>query len=285
MDVRVLEDIGLTNPQAAMYKALIDGGTQSAPALASAIGESRTNGYKVLDKLVELGLAVKEPRGGKFKYAPTSPAALEQFVKLQAEAVRQKERRLNAELPHLLDYYFAHSERPSIRYFEGEEGLQSIYRDQIATGRPVKFIRGRYDYKFLNFVEMHNIRNMFPVLGIRRECIIQDKLPIELPEAERMPVAESDEIMRLRRTWVSEDDYTAPVEWTVYGDKLSIIQYGEQAMGMIIESAPIANAFRQLYKLLDEGIRRRPDYPYYPKIATYTAIPESVERKKHSGRP
>jgi predicted transcriptional regulator len=277
MDVQLLEDIGLTKVQATAYKALVDHGAQTAPALAARLGESRTNGYKVLDKLVELGLAIKEPRGGKYTYAATSPASLEQFVRQQAEVIRQKERRLNTELPHLLDYYFAHSERPSVRYFEGQEGLLRMYRDQMATGQPVKFIRGKYDYQFLGFEEMHKMRNMFPRLGIQRECIIQDKLPIELPEANRMPVEESDKTMLLRRTWISEDDYTAPVEWTVYGDKLSIIQYGEQAMGMLIESKPIASAFRQLYRLLDEGIRRRPDYAYYPKIATYTAIPESIK--------
>src|SRR4051812_31667321 len=118
MDIQTLEDIGLTKVQAKAYKTLVERGLMSAPALASAIQESRTNGYKVLDKLVELGVAVKESVGGKYKYSATSPAALEQFVKQQAELVRQKERRLNNELPRLLDYYFAHSERPSIRYFE-----------------------------------------------------------------------------------------------------------------------------------------------------------------------
>jgi len=273
MDIQLLEDIGLTKIQAQAYQSLIKNGSQSAPALATLIGESRTNGYKVLDKLCEYGLAVKEQVQGKFKYAATSPAALEQFVKLQAEVVRQKERRLNAELPNLLDYYFAHSERPSIRYFEGKDGIRDIYKDQVTTGKEMYYIRTMADLSFLGFEELHKLRNLYPKFGVERKVIIQDSLPGDIPSNERVSVEESDKHMLIDRTWIHEQDYTAPVEWASYGNKLSIISYGEEAMGMIIESAPIAEAFRQLFGLLDEGLRRRPEYRQMPLKATYTAKP------------
>src|SRR3954466_2769038 len=104
MDVQFLEDIGLTSAQAAAYKALVVQGPLAAPALVTLIDESRTNSYKVLDKLVEIGLATKQPYGGKFRYAATSPTALEQLIGKQAEQIRQKERHLKTELPHMLDY-------------------------------------------------------------------------------------------------------------------------------------------------------------------------------------
>jgi len=281
MDVQFLEDIGLTKVQAEAYRALVDYGVQTAPALATRIQESRTNGYKVLDKLVEMGLAVKESQGGKFAYAATSPAALEQLVKQQAQAIHHKERRLNAELPHLLDYYFAHSERPSIRYFEGKEGIMAIYKDQLATGQNLHYVRSRADVSFFDFSELHHVRNLYPKFGIERYVIVQDVAhSIPLSDSNRMPIAESDKHMLLHRTWIGESDYTAPVEWAAYGDKLSIIQYGEGAQGMVIESAPIAEAFRQLFGLLDEGLRRRPHYNELPVKLTHTAIPESLKHKQ-----
>ncbi len=280
MDVHILEDIGLTKVQAEAYKKLIEVGLSSAPALAGLIGESRTNGYKVLDKLVDLGLAVKEAVGGKFKYSATSPAALEQFVKQQAETVRQKQRRLNIELPRLLDYYFAHSERPSIRYFEGKDGIVSIYKDQVATQDQMYYIRTPSDLSYLGFDELHHLRNLYPKFGIQRHVIIQDSSPADIPTEERIPVEESDKHMLINRTWIHENDYTAPVEWAAYGNKLSIVQYGEEAMGMVIESAPIAEAFRQIFTLLNEGLRRRPEYNKMPLKATYTATPEGLKKAK-----
>jgi predicted transcriptional regulator len=281
MDIQILQDIGLTNIQALAYKALVDGGPQSAPTVAAAIGESRTNSYKVLDKLVELSLAVKEPFGGKFHYSATSPAALEQLVRQQAETIHQKERRLNSELPHLLDYYFAHSERPSIRYFEGKDGIVSIYKDQIATGQPLCYIHTSAAMPFVGFQDLHQLRNTFPRLGIPRRTLSTDNGPgIPLPPEEQYPIAKSDEAMLLERTWIQPEDYSAPVEWSVYGDKLSVISYGEEAMGMIIESAPIAQAFQQLFNMLEEGMRRRPGYHLLPLRTTYTAFPESIKRQQ-----
>lgn len=281
MDIQILEDVGLTNIQALAYKSLVDSGPQNAPAVATAIGESRTNGYKVLDKLTELGLAVKEPTGGKFKYSATSPAALEQLVKQQAETVHQKERRLNAELPHLLDYYFAHSERPSIRYFEGRDGIISIYKDQIAAGQPLCYIHTSAAMPFVGFQDLHLLRNTFPRFGIPRRALSTDSGPgIILPPQEQYPIDKSDEAMLLERTWIQPEDYTAPVEWSVYGDKLSVISYGEEAMGMIIESAPIAQAFQQLFNMLEEGMRRRPGYDLLPLRTTYTAFPESIKKQR-----
>jgi len=277
MDIQLLEDIGLSSNQAIAYKHLVEHGTTTASTLAVQLGESRTNMYKVLDKLIEFDLALKQQINKKFHYSAASPAALEQFVQKQSEAARQRERRLNSELPHLLDYYFAHSERPSIRYYEGADGLAKINKDQLSTGQPVKFIRSSADAAFLGFEALHKLRNNFPRLGIPRETIIQDYLPYELAANNRMAVEDSDKLMLLRRTWIDKEDYTAPVEWAVYGNKLSIIQFGEQAMGMVIESSSIADAFRQLYTLLDEGIKRRPDYAAYPKRAKYTAIPQSAK--------
>ncbi|HSX15656.1 MAG TPA: helix-turn-helix domain-containing protein [Candidatus Saccharimonadales bacterium] len=280
MDVQLLEDIGLTTVQAVAYKTLVESGPLSAPALASKTGESRTNGYKVLDRLVELGLVIRESRGGKFQYAAASPAALEQLVKQQAEAVHQKERRLNSELSHMLDYYFARTERPGIRYFQGKDGIASIHKDQLLTRKEICYIRTPSDVTLIDPDELHRMRNMYPKFGIHRRVIIPDSGPVRpLTPDNRMPVDESDRHMLLKRTWIHEQDYTAPVEWSVYGDKLSIVQYGEEAMGMIIESAPIAEAFRQLFGLLDEGIRRRPEYARMPLKTTHTAIPESAKKK------
>jgi len=92
----------------------------------------------------------------------------------------------------------------------------------------------------------------------------------------RMPIAESDRLMQLTRTWIRQEDYDEPVEWAVYGNKLSIMSFGEDVSGIIIQNAQIAQAFRRLFHLLDVGIRRRPDYKDLPKHTVDTRMPVSV---------
>lgn len=47
-----------------------------------------------------------------------------------------------------------------------------------------------------------------------------------------------------------EGDYTAPVQFQAYGDKVAIIAFGETEMATIINSPVIAEATRQILKLL-----------------------------------
>jgi len=277
MDVQLLEDIGLTNVQAQVYKTLIERGSSTAPQIAASTGESRTNAYKILDKLCELGLATREDVAKRQHYTALSPASLEQLVQKQTAAAEQRERKLHGELPKLLDFYFSHSEQPSIRYFQGKAGMRAIYADQIKDKQPLYFIRSLKDLEHFGNEELHKVRNLFPAHNIPRYTIIQDvKAPMAPDNGPRMPIAESDRLMQLTRTWIRQEDYDEPVEWAVYGNKLSIMSFGEDVSGIIIQNAQIAQAFRRLFHLLDVGIRRRPDYKDLPKHTVDTRMPVSV---------
>jgi sugar-specific transcriptional regulator TrmB len=279
MNVQLLQDVGLTKPQAMAYTALVRTGVSNAPAIGAEIGESRSNAYKVLDKLCEFGLATRDQTGARVRYFPTSPAALEQLIQKQSAEVALRERKLKAGMPELMHFFLKYSEQPSIRFFQGQEGLYQIYKDQVKTNKPIVYIRSREDFKFFGFETMHKLRNDLADHGIRRRAIIQDELPrVHIPEAERVPIAVSDEAMLLTRTWIDPEDYDEPVEWAAYGDKLSIISYGQEIVGMIIESPQIAKSFRRLFGLLEEGIRRRPGYAHRPLRLTYTGMPEKLKR-------
>jgi hypothetical protein len=276
MDVQLLEDIGLTKVQAQAYKTLIENGAQGAPALAARIGESRTNGYKVLDKLCELGLATKEQSGKKVVYYPASPVALEQFVQRQATVAELRERKLKASMPNMLGFFYERTEQPGIRFYQGEEGLRKMFYDQTKSKTPLYFIRSHEGIRHFGDDEAHRLRNLFPAKGIVRYGIIQDILPPKTTPEDRMPVEESDKLMLLNRTWINVEDYDEPVEWVAYDDKLAIISFDKEIMGTVIQSPQIADAFRKLYKLLDTSIRQRPGYDTFPRNGLYTRIPVST---------
>lgn len=278
--MNLLKDIGLTENQANAYKALIVYGQISASRLAELINESRTNGYKILDSLCSLGLASKETtENHRVIYAAINPTALDKILAKKSDKINSLNKRLNSQMPNLISFFFEHSEQPGVRFFQGQQGILKIYKEQLETGQPLYYIRSVDDVRFLSFEDMHKIRNMFPKKGIKRQAITPDaKFPAHLPPKDLTPVAESDKAMLLERTWVDENDYSEPVEWTVYGDKLSIISYGKEAFGMVIDSAQIAQAFKQLFSLLNEGLRRAPGYQYRPLKMTHTATPVGFKK-------
>jgi sugar-specific transcriptional regulator TrmB len=242
MDVNLLEDIGLTKAQAAAYQVLVKSGHSSAPSIAQAIHESRTNTYKILDRLCELGLATKDSTGKKVLYYPVSPTALERLVQSQAATVSLRERKLNAALPNMLDFFFAHSEQPSIRYFQGKDGLQQIFSDMLKTRQPVYLLRSPADVSFYDEAFFAEFRKKRAKLNITTYALTPD-----VPSAVHDRAA--DEKNKFVRTWLPADAYTGSVEWDIYGDKVALISYGEEAMGIIIESKQIADSFRQVFAL------------------------------------
>ena len=59
-----------------------------------------------------------------------------------------------------------------------------------------------------------------------------------------------DNSWSFERTWMPKDAYTATAEVQVYGDKVAICTYGETQMSTIITSPAIAEAMRQILKIM-----------------------------------
>jgi sugar-specific transcriptional regulator TrmB len=251
MDVHLLKDIGLTEPQALAYQALIRLNGASAPKIATEVGESRSNAYKVLDRLCELGLASKGQNGKKVHYLPASPVALEQLVQKQAAELDLRKRKLQAAMPDMVNAFLASSERPSIRYFQGKEGLRQIFSDMLATGKTLYLVRTPDDVRFYDHEFFAEVRKKRRLLGAKTIGLTPD-----VPSANHDPQIDFKD--KFIRTWIPADAYTANVEWNISGDKVALISYGQEAVGVVIESKQIAESFRQIFALAASSQRGRP---------------------------
>lgn len=256
---------GLSQTESKCYQILLSREVWLPSELAKNVNETRTNIYKILDKLTSLGLAEKFDKNKKIHYRATSPTHLLNLVREKRQAQEQAEKELELQAEALLRDYIKIHEQPEVRYYRGEKELKEIYFDQVSSGQPIYIIRPDYNMDIYDFDYMSEIRHMARRAKLKRYAITPDRLKAP------MNYKESDPFMLLERTWINADDYTAPVEWNAYGDKLAIMSFGSEAIGTIIESPQIAEAFRQLYQLLEEGIRRRPNYDELPKVARYIA--------------
>jgi DNA-binding MarR family transcriptional regulator len=258
-----LSAAGLNKTETKCYAALLEKDAWAPREFAEAVNETRTNCYKILDKFVELGLAERFKQKKKLHYRASNPSRLLELARAQRGEREQAEKRLELHAQELSGQYIKLHEQPGLRFFQGKKELEEIYNDQVKSNQPIYIIRPDYNMDLYDFDFMTEIRHMARKAGIQRYAIT--------PDREKAPVnyETSDPFMLLSRTWMKAGHYTAPVEWNAYGDKLAIMSYGEEAIGMIIESAQIAEAFRQLYKLIDTGLRRDPDYKNLPIKAKF----------------
>lgn len=275
MNEEILQQAGLTKAEATIYTLLVKNSPCPPPKLAELASESRTNTYKLLDTLEEKGLVSRDTTQKKLRYWANNPSHLLDSLKKQRADVEATEKRYQDSLPSMLDEYFKYSEQPSVRYFHGKAGVKEVYEDQLKAGDPVTIVHSPALVQSFGAQEMHTIRNQFPKQGVDRHVFYTDVTPMIDPGEKTIPIAESDKLMRTTRTWLREGDLNEPVEWAVYGNKLSIISLGNEFIGMIIESPQITASFREILSLLDRKVRAEPSYARLPEKQLVTRVPDS----------
>lgn len=246
-EVDILKKAGLNEAQAAVYGTLLKNGTMSPVELAGLTGQSRENCYAVAKKLTELGL-VEQTDDKKAKYRVLNPGALEILVEKRRKVMARNEKFVKENISSLLDIFYANNEMPGARTLEGVEGIKEVFLDTLRVKKDVYFIRTVAD-KVLSGEEngnfLHNYRDQLPLLGIHTYGLT----PYNHEAAKKVKTGR-DAAINFHRTWMPEGDYTAPVEIQAYGDKVTLIAFGETEMATIITSPVIAEAMRQILKIM-----------------------------------
>lgn len=256
-----LSAAGLTQTEAKCYLALLEKKAWKPAELARRVRESRTNCYKILDKLVEYKLAERFDKDKKLHYRTTNPAHLLERARELRTAREAAEKELEAETQQLIHTFYKTNEQPGVQYFQGESEIQRIFEAVAKSKEEVVYVNTKAGIDFYGFNTMNNLRMLAPKKGVKRRALTAD-----VPAAPK-DYRQKDPLVLLRRTWFKQSDYTVPVEWGAFEDKLYLISYGKEALGIIIESQQIADSFKELFKLLERGQKLLPEYASLPRHA------------------
>lgn len=244
---------GLNKHQAAAYALLIETGGVTPPKDAATLGLTRSNAYKVLDSLVEMGLADKTEPKNKIVYTPTNPTALTRLAAEQRNIATAREAAVQEVITDLISKYRQHTDQPNVQVVTGRKAVAEAYRIQTKQQSSIYFIRSISDISTMGFDIMHTIRTEPGRHNIKRHGITPDKS------------TQSAQDHALERTWIRGEDYTAPVEWSVSGESLLIVIFGDEPHAITIENPMVADAFRQLWQVLHNCLRAMPYQKSLPR--------------------
>ena len=244
----ILKKAGLSEAQATVYECLLKNGAMSPTEIADHTDQSRENCYAITKRLVELGL-IKQTDEKKLKYQILNPSALEALVEKRRKIMVKNENFVKDNISSLLDIFYANNEMPGARTLEGIDGVKEVYEDVLRTKKDVYLLRTKADAVLGKDEEvdsfLKNYRDKLPILGINTYALT----PVT-KEAIKYAKIGRDAAILFHRTWMPEEDYTSPVAIQVYGDKVALISFGETQMATVITSPTIAEAMRQILKLL-----------------------------------
>lgn len=251
---------GLTDLQARIYLYLLSKGSASPPRMSKALKITRTNTYKVLDRLVDLGLVSKVEINKKLVYKAEDPAALSALVAEERNKVLALEHSVKEALSDLRRQFKKINTQGDVKLLKGKQNVAASFEQQVQLNQPVYFLKARVDSPVMGFETMHHIRMLTRGKNQPRHGITQDT-------SDASKNAELDKRSNLMRTWIKAEDYTAPVEWSVSGDELNIVVYDSEPYVIQIKDSLVSDGFLQVWKLLDSKLRSDPDYKSMPQKA------------------
>ena len=257
-EIEILKKAGLSEAQALVYDCLLQNGALTPTELAENTKQSRENCYAVAKRLVELGL-IEETDDKKKKYRVLNPSALETLVEKRRKVMVKNEKFVKENLSSLIDTFYANNEMPGSRTLEGLEGIKEAHNDVLRTKKDVYLLRTTADRVLGDDEQMGSYlryyRDQLPILKINTYALT----PVT-KEGIKHAKTGRDKAVLFHRTWMPEEDYTSPMEIMVYGDKVALIAFGETQMATIITSPIIAEAMRQIIKIMIDHYKK-----YFPQ--------------------
>lgn len=124
----LLQSAGLSELQAKAYMFLLQNGDVSPPAMAKALGITRTNAYKVLDRLIVMKLAFRAEQDARSLYSAGDPAVLLQAVASEKNRIRIMEESTQAAIQELQPLYESSAPATKVAVIRGKAAITETHQ-------------------------------------------------------------------------------------------------------------------------------------------------------------
>ncbi len=233
--------LGLTSEEAKVYLSTLELGGSFVSAIARRAKVNRSTCYHTLDNLVEKGLVSSYKRGKVLHFTAEDPKRFKQMAE-------EKLQRAQDLIPQLLAMASTMASKPKIRFYEGEEGVKSIFEDVIETGDEV-----------LGYTSLEGLGDLFPKY-FRQFCHKKVKRNIKTryiaPATEEgvdmidhyYPKVYDKNLLEI--LMVNPKEFNFKNEIAIYGNKVGIISLNkDELIGLILESPTFAESMKSFFDL------------------------------------
>lgn len=245
-----LQNLGLSEKESNIYISLLILGKGTVSEISKKASINRTTGYDVLNYLLQKGLVNVSGKEPKQEYTAESPNKIIDFLNNQILETQNKIQKAN-ELISDLSLLHNYKNRPKIRFYEGIDGLKTVYEDTLTSSEEIR--------AYATVDDMHNaLPNYFPEYYKRRaknNIFIRAIVPSTDIGKERHSY-DKDEKREI--ALVPADKYYFSPEINIYDNKVMIASWREK-LGIIIESEEIADAMKKIYELAWDRSKEFPE--------------------------
>lgn len=240
MKLELLEELGLSQGQIAVYRAVLELGTSGLNGIQEKTGIERRNIYDILNKLIERGLISYTVEKGRRTYQCTHPRTLSEQIKERQERLKM----LNEQLPDVQKLFS--EAKPGIRaeVFRGDEGIKTIFEEVLEYS--CCHVLGGNSFK--GYVVSKSLQRWFKHWMDRRvkqKHVMYDLVDYGTFLKEQPP--EEDSEKSYYHYAQLPPDLRSPMVVLIYGDKVAQILWGQQSFAFVLESEEIRESFMRYF--------------------------------------
>lgn len=254
--IKKLEKTGFTNKEAKVYLSILELGGAYPSKIADYSELNRSTVYKILLNLSIRGLINEIEKKNKLFYQVEKPY---KFIKYAESKLKQaKESLITAKsiIPEINTIYGPFEKKPKVTYYEGVNGIITIYEDHLAINKP---------YEMLAWADVSEISSFLPKkffaeyikgkrkIGITTRGIISDTNEGRKFNNTRYGNIKKNIWPNLR--FAPKNKFPMTGEIVVYGNnKVSIVNFSNSnAIGSIIEDEKIHKMMRTIFNMCWES--------------------------------
>lgn len=230
----ILTDLGMTRKEAKLYLACLEIGSGTVMKISRKSGISRGSTYDILEEMLDKGLVSKIHKDKHMLFTAVDPEVIQ-------KRFQSNVRNFELAMPELTGLFHKHS-RPRVRYFEGIEGIKRVYEDTLTATTDI-----------LNYANSKEIRIHWPTYDndyVKKRIEKDIYLKGIAPDDNYGKKVKKEDGASLRQTkLLPEKEYKFTNEINIYDNKVAITSFGNELVGVIIESKEISDTQRDIFKM------------------------------------
>jgi sugar-specific transcriptional regulator TrmB len=244
MNQSILQHIGLTAEQALVYECLIRSGTLSARKIGLETGLNRSFIYKILKQLIEIDLVAEQIQHKKTtKFSAQEPSHLEKLVQKQTEQAQLAKNSYHEVLSTLGSQFNLTHGKPTIRFYEGLEGIKILYKDIIHTGKDIFLIRSPLDN---NLPELEQI--VLNQIQTQVEKNIKTRVLAPMSLHYDNLIKDKDEKNLVTRCRIPIEEFNISAQIILYGNKVAFTSFTGMMITTILEDKSIFETMNTIFE-------------------------------------
>ncbi len=248
MLIELIKNLGLDENEAKIYLALLELG----PSLVTKIGQkasiNRTTCYDVLERLVKYNLVTyASGKQAKKRYSAMPPYNLVSFLERKQKQNEKQLDKLKTKLPELKMLY-KELNKPSIKFFEGTEGVKAIYAETLKSKTEILSVGDCEEWSSADLVAWGKRYNRQRAkLKIKERVLMPDSLKTTNWFA-NYPASIKYTVYKILPK--NKINYVFNGEINIYEDKVVIVLLkSPNRMGIMITSDILVNMLKAMFEM------------------------------------